>query len=236
MPRQARRPVGRVEYFLNIGPVRTLPRQIRHDHRAVARDDGEQVVEVVGDAAGELADGLHFLCLLQLRLETAPFRRLGHEHPDADRWSFGDDNREKARTELSVGAAVSVRTTQKLDVDDRLALLEDAVEQSRAILAKFRLQLAHCPAKMCRRRVTIELSERRIHTEVAQFAVEQREADRRAGQHDVEERECILTFARRCLDLRRHGVERGGEQSELVLRQDLRPTRVVAVGDALRGA
>ena len=41
--------------------------------RSVAVDDGENVVEIVRDAAGELADGLHFLRLAQLFLQ--PFLR-----------------------------------------------------------------------------------------------------------------------------------------------------------------
>ena len=36
-----------------------------------ADDGGEHVVEVVGDAAGELADGLHLLALGELRFERA---------------------------------------------------------------------------------------------------------------------------------------------------------------------
>ena len=39
----------------------------------MALDDGEHVVEVVRDTGGELADGLHFLRLAQLRLEAQPF-------------------------------------------------------------------------------------------------------------------------------------------------------------------
>ena len=35
----------------------------------MAADDGEQVVEIVGDAAGQLSDGLHLLGLAQLRLQ-----------------------------------------------------------------------------------------------------------------------------------------------------------------------
>jgi hypothetical protein len=31
----------------------------------IAEDDGQQVVEIVGDPAGEMADGLHFLGLAQ---------------------------------------------------------------------------------------------------------------------------------------------------------------------------
>ena len=34
----------------------------------IADDDGEQIVEIVGDAAGELAHGLHLLRLAELLL------------------------------------------------------------------------------------------------------------------------------------------------------------------------
>jgi hypothetical protein len=41
------------------------------DERAVAQDDGEKVVEVVRDAARELADRLHLLGLAELLLGSA---------------------------------------------------------------------------------------------------------------------------------------------------------------------
>ena len=40
-------------------------------HVAVAEHRRQEVVEVVGDAAGELADGLHLLRLAELLLEDA---------------------------------------------------------------------------------------------------------------------------------------------------------------------
>ena len=46
---------------------------------AVAEDDGEQVVEVVGDAAGEASDGFHLARLLELILQSAA--RVFHLHP-----------------------------------------------------------------------------------------------------------------------------------------------------------
>ena len=39
-------------------------------HRQVAEDAGEDVVEIVRDAAGELADRFHLLCLQQLGLQA----------------------------------------------------------------------------------------------------------------------------------------------------------------------
>ena len=61
------------------------------------------------DAAGELADGFHLLRLLQLRLEAAALRCFGDEHADGHRRSLGDDDREEARPQLSIGATASVR-------------------------------------------------------------------------------------------------------------------------------
>ncbi len=48
---------------------------------AVTDDDGEQVVEVVGHAAGQLADDLHLLSLAELLLQPVPFRQID-PHPD----------------------------------------------------------------------------------------------------------------------------------------------------------
>ena len=49
-------------------------------HAVEAADDhGQQVVEVVGDAAGELADRLHLLRLPQLLLRLQPLRDLGSD-------------------------------------------------------------------------------------------------------------------------------------------------------------
>jgi hypothetical protein len=46
--------VGIIEGFLD------------EEEAGVALDDGENVVEIVGDAGGQLADGFHFLDLAQL--------------------------------------------------------------------------------------------------------------------------------------------------------------------------
>src|ERR1019366_2176476 len=49
------------------------------EHVAVAVDDGQQVVEVVGNAAGEASDGLHFLRLQQLFLQAAALRGIAQD-------------------------------------------------------------------------------------------------------------------------------------------------------------
>ena len=58
--------LGGVQRFL--GQFRRQGKQ-----RGMALNDGEDVVEIMGDAAGELADGFHFLGLAQLGLKILPF-------------------------------------------------------------------------------------------------------------------------------------------------------------------
>ena len=70
-----------VEIATQIGPV------IRHGLRREPRlreDDREQVVEVVGDAARELADGFHFLRLAQRVFERPLFRDVFGHHLEAE--------------------------------------------------------------------------------------------------------------------------------------------------------
>ena len=51
----------------------------RDQELAVAGDRGQQVVEVVRDAAGEAADRLHLLGLAELRLELLLARQVAHD-------------------------------------------------------------------------------------------------------------------------------------------------------------
>jgi hypothetical protein len=81
LPRQLGGPAG----GLGDGRQRRADRvglaQQAQGHLGVPEDDGQQVVEVVGDAAGEPADRLHLLRLPQLLLEALV---LGHVAGDAD--------------------------------------------------------------------------------------------------------------------------------------------------------
>ena len=52
--------------------MRRVGGKVRAHQLAVAGDHGQQVVEVVGDAAGEPAEGLELLRLMELRLEPGP--------------------------------------------------------------------------------------------------------------------------------------------------------------------
>ena len=54
---------------------RNVP-ELSVDRLQATEDDREQVVEVVGDAAGQLADRVHLLCLAQLVLRRLPLCQL----------------------------------------------------------------------------------------------------------------------------------------------------------------
>ena len=60
------------EHHLRVTDERTLQRQLPLQELGVAHDDDEAVVEVVGDAARELADGPELLLLAKLGLQTLP--------------------------------------------------------------------------------------------------------------------------------------------------------------------
>ncbi len=69
---QGRGPVRRAVDLIHVLAPGVIGRQIGEEQVGVSADGGEDVVEVVGDAAGEPADRLHLLRLDDLLLETAP--------------------------------------------------------------------------------------------------------------------------------------------------------------------
>ena len=71
LPGERRRPLGRRDDVLENG-AHVRRRQLGHEReRGVALDDHEEIVEVVRDTAGELADRVHLLRLEELLLELA---------------------------------------------------------------------------------------------------------------------------------------------------------------------
>ena len=74
--RSLARLVAAADFFERVGRLGAGGRP-GHEHAHVAADDGEEIVEIVGDAAGQLADRFHFLGLAQLGLQPAA---LGHVH------------------------------------------------------------------------------------------------------------------------------------------------------------
>ena len=69
LARQAGRAVGRFDDVLCGRLSRRRIAVVLEQRQREALDDRQDVVEVVGDAAGKLADGFHFLRLPQLGLE-----------------------------------------------------------------------------------------------------------------------------------------------------------------------
>ena len=107
LARQRRRAIGGVQDLVHLrGHRRVRLDAVRHQ-LGIAADRGQQVVEVVRDAAGEPADRLHLLGLAQLILEL---------HAIADVVDGGDDRR--------LPAELGHRTV-RFDLDD-LAILAGA--------------------------------------------------------------------------------------------------------------
>ena len=59
---------------------------------AVAQQDGDQVVEVVGDAGGEAADGLHLLRLAQLVLQPVALAQVARNRGDTNDLAVADQH------------------------------------------------------------------------------------------------------------------------------------------------
>ena len=79
------RPAARSPARLDLGdlnPPRIVVAKVLREPIGVAENRGQQVVEVVCDAAGQLADGLHLLCLPQPAFHLPA---LGHVPYDGDK-------------------------------------------------------------------------------------------------------------------------------------------------------
>jgi len=83
LSRQRGCPLRGAPDLLDVAPPPILVLQIAEQQLAAARHDGEQVVEVVGDAAGEPSDRLHLLRLAELFLEMLALAHLEHQRADA---------------------------------------------------------------------------------------------------------------------------------------------------------
>jgi hypothetical protein len=68
LSRESRRALAGVPDLLDVSPQRVIGAKLLEQQLAVAQDPGEQVVEVVRDAAGKLADRFHLLGVAQLLL------------------------------------------------------------------------------------------------------------------------------------------------------------------------
>ena len=78
--RELRRAAARLPDLLDVLPAGVVGRQVVEHHLAVAEDRAQQIVEVVGDAAGQPAHRFHLLRLAELLLRL-PERFLGADPP-----------------------------------------------------------------------------------------------------------------------------------------------------------
>src|SRR6266853_1333322 len=60
--------IGGLPHQLHVAPLRIVGRQAQEQELRAPGDDGQEVVEVVRDAAGELPHGFHLLNLAELSL------------------------------------------------------------------------------------------------------------------------------------------------------------------------
>jgi hypothetical protein len=108
LPRQARRPFHRLADLAEAAGHAVVELLLFLEGIDIGQDHREDIVEVVGDAAGELSDGFHFLRLSQL-LGDGQAGPLGAI-------AFGDvlDGRQDGRSAIHFDPACT-----QLDVDDR---------------------------------------------------------------------------------------------------------------------
>ena len=78
---QRRRALGRPPDLHHVGADRAVGVELLGDEDGVVEDDGEQVVEVVGDASGELAEALEALRLVELPLDRLLLKLLVEDLP-----------------------------------------------------------------------------------------------------------------------------------------------------------
>ena len=65
-----RRPLAGALNRFDLGPHRAVGRQIQQQQFRIAHQSAEDIVQVMGHASCQSADGLHFFGLLQLSLEV----------------------------------------------------------------------------------------------------------------------------------------------------------------------
>ena len=105
--RQRRGALGGAPNLRGLLLNRRLRRRVLVDHAGVAENRGEHVVEVVRDAAGELADRLHLLRLGELPLEAQLFLLRAAFAPGHEQ--AGDRNRNQQRRASAPAGSVAER-------------------------------------------------------------------------------------------------------------------------------
>ena len=156
--------------------------EILGDERRVVDDHGQQVVEVVGDAARELPQALQALGLVQLVLQSLPFRlRLqplalaGRHHALAHVANCGDRQR-----------AVIGLDARQADLGRELAAVPAAGEQLQPSAHRPRARIGEVARPMGAVRVVEALRHQHLHRLPQQVlaCVSEQHLDLRVDQHD----------------------------------------------------
>src|SRR5262249_8079162 len=115
------------------GELRDVPRIVRivADEIEIADDDRQQVVEVVGDAAGHLADRLELLDLAKLLLQLAPVLDVDEDAEVSEIGAVGAEARHHGVKEPAINAVLAA---QPIFVGGRGAAREDVALDVRRML------------------------------------------------------------------------------------------------------
>ncbi len=107
LPREPRRVLERRGDVLEVLPALLVAREVAEEELRVALDDGQDVVEVVGDPSGEPPDRLHLLRLAELLLEELAVGDIDARADEAREGPIREEPRRAAledRAPLAVGA------------------------------------------------------------------------------------------------------------------------------------
>ena len=187
----ARQRGGAIDGLQDLAKIvaRHLVRQFRLDEARVAGNDGQQVVEIVRDAAGHPADDLHLLRLAQLRFEQPA---LGHVD-------------ERAHQPLGLPVGIAGDAAARIDVAHRAARQRDldvevvvaALSQRAVRRGDQRLSIVWLQplAQLLERGIVAKLEQRRqrsrrrraVRREIALI-----EADARRREHELVDRLALL--------------------------------------------
>ena len=196
---------GAIDGHQDLGQIllRHLVRQLGLEEARVAGDDGQQVVEIVRDAAGHPADDFHLLRLAQLRFEQPA---LGHVD-------------ERAHQPLGLPLGVAGDAPSRIDVAHRAArqrhldveVVVGAIGQRPVRRGEQRLAIVRRQplSQLLERRIVPKFEQRRqrsrrcraVRREVALI-----EADARRREHELVDRLALL----QCGGLRLEAIDQHG--------------------------
>ena len=104
----------------HIAAERIVWRQPVEKNSAIAGDDSQQIVEIVRDAAGKLADGFHLLRLTQLCLELKAIADVGDAAANQDAARVGQARESDLARDVAPVARAMRPIEERRSIDDGL--------------------------------------------------------------------------------------------------------------------